>query len=253
MPTEAPAAAPVEGASATPWPEDGLPVYGYQVVHVYPHDRAAFTEGLLYLDGFLYESTGLLGQSSLRRVELATGEVVQKIELDPAYFGEGLAAFGERLIQLTWQSQTGFVYDRSTFALQRTFSYPTEGWGLTTDGRRLIMSNGTDTLYFLDPQTLERVGELRVSGPAGSLTQINELEYVRGEIYANIWKTERLARIDPGTGHVLGWVDLTGLLSQEDRQQQVDVLNGIAYDPAGDRLFVTGKWWPKLFEVKLIP
>ena len=229
------------------------PIYGYQIVGAFPHDIAAFTEGLLVDHGFLYESTGLEGRSSLRKVQLETGQVLQVHELPADVFGEGLAVFGDRLIQLTWKSQLGYVYDKATFRLLREFTYPTEGWGLAQDGKDLVMSDGTATLYFLNPETFEKVGQIEVYAEDGPVTQLNELEYVHGEIYANIWKTDRIARIDPATGRVLGWIDLTGLLSAQDRQTPVDVLNGIAYDAESDRLFVTGKLWPKLFEIKLIP
>ncbi len=229
-----------------------LPVYTYTVVHVYPHDPQAFTQGLVYHEGVLYEGTGLRGRSTLRRVELATGTVLQEHALDAQYFGEGITLFDDTLIQLTWQSNIGFVYDRETFAQLRDFTYPTEGWGLTHDGTRLIMSDGTATLFFLDPVTLEHVGQVDVVDANGAVTRLNELEYVNGEVFANIWQTDRVARIDPLTGRVVGWIDLSGLLSAADRQQSVDVLNGIAYDAATDRLFVTGKLWPKLFEIDLV-
>jgi glutamine cyclotransferase len=213
----------------------------------------AFTEGLIFANGFLYESTGLEGRSSLRKTQLETGQVIQLFEMPVDLFGEGLTVFGDRLIQLTWKSQLGYVYDKATFQLLREFNYPTEGWGLAQDGKNLIMSDGTSTLYFLDPQTFERVRQVEVDGADGPVTQLNELEYVRGEIYANIWTTDRIARIDPKTGRVLGWIDLTGLLNARPSDPPVDVLNGIAYDAVGDRLFVTGKLWPKLFEIALIP
>ena len=228
------------------------PVYRYRVVHTYPHDPAAFTQGLVFEDGLLYEGTGLYGQSSLRRVELETGKVLQRRELPAEYFGEGITVFGDRIIQLTWQSNLGFVYDKETFELLKEFSYPTEGWGITHDGTRLIMSDGTATLRFLDPETLQEIGRIDVSDDAGSVARLNELEYVQGEIYANVWQTDRIARISPQTGRVVGWIDLQGLLSAEDRARPVDVLNGIAYDAENDRLFVTGKWWPRLFEIDLV-
>lgn len=222
---------------------------GYRVVKVYPHDPTAFTQGLVYLDGFLYEGTGLAGQSTLRKVRLENGEVVQQHRLDAQYFGEGIAVWGNTIAQLTWQSEIGFLYDRATFKPLKTFSYRGEGWGLTHDGRRLIMSDGTDTLRFLDPGTLKETGRLPVRDGTRPVPDLNELEIVRGEIYANVWNSERIARISPRTGQVLGWIDLTGLLSPAERVG-VDVLNGIAYDAAGDRLFVTGKLWPKLFEIR---
>ncbi|MBI4771067.1 MAG: glutaminyl-peptide cyclotransferase, partial [Chloroflexi bacterium] len=228
-------------------------MYSFQIVHSYPHDPGAFTEGLVYADGALYEGTGLHGKSTLRRVALETGAVEQSVSLPEQYFGEGVTVLGQRIVQLTWQSGVGFVYDRRTFARLGQFSYPWEGWGLTYDGGRLVMSDGTETLHFLDPQGFAEVGRVRVTDRQRPVTRLNELEYVRGEIYANVWQTDRIARIDPSSGQVLGWIDLTGLLRAEDRAGRVDVLNGIAYDPAGDRLFVTGKWWPKLFEIRLLP
>ena len=228
------------------------PVYGYTVVRAYPHDREAFTQGLAFDDqGVLYESTGQRGRSSLRRVELSSGAVLQRHDLPATLFGEGIAVLGDRIIQLTWQAGSAFVYDKNSFSVLQEFTYRTEGWGLTHDGQRLIMSDGTATLYFLHPDTLAETARLTVRDHHGPVIRLNELEYVRGEILANIWQTDRIARIDPRTGHVIGWLDLTGLLQPSDRRQPVDVLNGIAYDPRTDRLFVTGKWWPKLFEITL--
>ena len=228
------------------------PAYGYTVVRAYPHDREAFTQGLAFDDeGALYESTGQRGESSLRRVELSSGAVLQRHDLPAALFGEGVAVFGGRIIQLTWQAGRAFVYDKDSFDLLREFTYRTEGWGLTHDGRRLILSDGTATLYFLHPDTFAETARLTVRDHRGPVIRLNELEYVRGEIFANVWQTDRIARIDPHTGHVTGWIDLTGLLPPGDRRRPVDVLNGIAYDPRTDRLFVTGKWWPKLFEISL--
>jgi glutamine cyclotransferase len=228
------------------------PVYSYRVIRSYPHDRQAFTQGLVYEAGELYEGTGLRGQSSLRRVDLATGLVSQQHALPKQYFGEGITIFGDRIIQLTWQSQVGFVYDRATFQLVQQFSYPTEGWGITHDGNRLIMSDGTANLYFLEPETFTRIDHIEVYDDQGPVVRLNELEYVRGDIYANVWQTDRIARIELLTGRVVAWIDLTGLLSAADRQSHVDVLNGIAYDAENDRLFVTGKWWPKLFEIQIV-
>ncbi len=230
-----------------------VPTYGYRVVHAYPHDPGAFTEGLFYLDGFLYESTGLEGRSSIRKEKLETGEVIQAKTVLPQYFGEGIVAWKDRLIELTWRSQVGFVYDLKTLAPFAQFRYPGEGWALTRDDRRLIMSDGTSELRFLDPDTLKELGRVRVTDEGRPVDQLNELEYVKGEVYANIWQTNRIARIDPATGKVLGWIDLTGLLGDADRgSAPVDVLNGIAYDAKADRLFVTGKLWPKLYEIKLV-
>ena len=231
---------------------DGIPVYSYNIVNTYPHDRDAFTEGLVFEDGFLFEGTGLLEQSTLRRVELETGAVLQIHELPDQFFGEGITIYGDKIIQLTWQSNVGFVYDKTSFELLQQFDYPTEGWGITHDEEHLIMSDGTSALHFLDLQTFEEIGQLAVFDDAGPVTRLNELEYIQGEIYANVWQTDRIARIAPGTGRVVGWVDLEGLLTAEDRSEPVDVLNGIAYDADTDRLFVTGKLWPKLFEIELI-
>ncbi len=229
------------------------PQYTCRVVNTYPHDRAAFTQGLVWEDGFLYEGTGLNGNSSLRMVELETGNVLKRRLLPGQYFGEGITIFQGRIMQLTWRSRTGFVYDKETFEPLQQFLYETEGWGLTHDGKRLIMSTGGANLYFLDPATFRRTGQLYVHDQSGPVGMLNELEYVRGEIYANVWKTDTIARIDPETGRVTGWIRLEGLLSAEDYAQPVDVLNGIAYDAENDRLFVTGKLWPKLFEITLVP
>lgn len=228
-----------------------VPVYTYEVVNVMPHDSAAFTQGLVYSDGSLFESTGLNGQSSLRQVDLKTGKVLKRVEVGSEYFGEGLAVLGDRLFQLTWQNQKGFIYDRATFRREGEFAYAGEGWGLTTDGQLLILSDGTDRLRFIDPVTFAVKRTLDVvlgDHPAGRL---NELEYVQGEIFANVWGENYVVRIDPATGRVAGIVDFAGLLPAEEQKPDTDVLNGIAYDAAGDRLFVTGKRWPKLYEVRL--
>jgi len=241
-------------ASRLPGTARAIPVYHYRIVRTYPHDRDAFTQGLVYDRGVLYESTGLVGRSSLRKVALETGEVLQSHALTGDYFGEGIALLGDRLVQLTWRSNTGFVYDRESFEVLRTFEYPTEGWGITYDGQRLIMSDGSATLHFWDPDSLAEIGQVQVSGEYGPVAHLNELEFVRGKIYANVWLTNLVAVVDPQSGRVTAWIDLTGLLSPEDYgEQHVDVLNGIAYDAEGDRLFVTGKLWPKLFEIKLVP
>lgn len=229
------------------------PVQGYEVIRAYPHARDAFTQGLIFLDGYLYESTGLQGASSLRKVELRTGRVLRRHDLDNRHFGEGLTDWGSELIQLTWRSGIGFVYDRETFELRRTFRYAGEGWGLTHDGRHLIKSDGSANLRFLDPATFAVVRVLPVHDGGEPVTQLNELEYVRGEIYANVWMTDRIVRISPDTGQVTGWIDLAGLLRDEDRGQRVGELNGIAYDAARDRLFVTGKRWPWLYEIRPLP
>ncbi len=229
-----------------------IPVYGVKVINTYPHDPAAFTEGLVISDGVMYESTGQKGKSSLRRVGLTTGEILQIRNLPDTLFGEGLTAVDDRLIQLTWLSHIGMVYERASFNLLKQFSYLTEGWGLTYDGTHVIMSDGTSTLQLLDPETLEYVGSIEVRANGGPAGRLNELEYVKGEILANLWPTSQIARIDARTGEVTGWIDGSGLLSNADYQRQVDVLNGIAYDAGTDKLYVTGKYWPKLFEIELV-
>jgi len=227
----------------------GVPVYGYRIVNAYPHDPGAFTQGLIYKDGYLYEGTGLHGASSLRKVELETGKVLKRHDLPEKYFGEGVAFCGKRLIQLTYQSHIGFIYDLNLRQVG-SFNYATEGWGLTCDGSRLILSDGTATLRWLDAKTFEVVKQIAVTDRGRPVSNLNELEFVKGEIFANVWKTDTIARISPDTGQVTGWIDLGGL-SQHARGEGGDVLNGIAYDKRADRLFVTGKFWPKLFEIKL--
>lgn len=233
-------------------PDQSPVFYTYEVVNVYPHDPEAFTQGLVFEGETLYEGTGLNGRSSLRRVDLTSGQVLQQVDLEPEYFGEGITLWEERIIQLTWQSRRGFVYDKTTFERLEAFDYPTEGWGITHDGRRLIMSDGSATLYFWDPNTFTPVDSVDVYDLSGPVARLNELEYINGEVWANIWQTDQIARIDPVSGQVLGWVDLAGLLTPEERAG-TDVLNGIAYMPESDRLFVTGKLWPKLFEIRAIP
>ena len=233
----------ITNSSAVPW-------YTYRVVHVYPHDPDAFTEGLAYENGFLYEGTGLNGHSSLRKVELATGKILQIHTLPDQYFGEGVTIYEDKVIQLTWQSHVGFVYDKDTFQLLREFNYTFEGWGITQDGKRLIASDGTSTLHFLDPKTFEEIGRISVFDNSGPVRNLNELEYIQGEVYANVWLTNWIVRINPQTGRVIGWINLEGLLGASNRP--VAELNGIAYDALNDRLFVTGKLWPSLFEIKLI-
>ena len=237
-----------------------IPTYSYRVIRTYPHDRRAFTQGLVFADGILYESTGgsrwspaLLGQSTLRKVELETGRILDMKLVPAQYFAEGIAVIEERVIQLTWQARLGFVYDKSSFGILNQFNTSSEGWGLTHDGKRLIMSDGTSVLRFLDPATYAEIGRLDVKDNGNPVTWLNELEYVSGEILANVWQSERIARINLETGAVTGWIDLSGILSVVERGPGVDVLNGIAYDAVGDRLFVTGKGWPKLFEIELIP
>ena len=260
--------APVPIASTTPTPHPALPTappieptetpgpvrhFSYRVVATLPHDRQAFTQGLIFEEGFFFEGTGLLGQSTLRRVDPGTGTVLQSRDLPPDLFGEGITSLNGKLYQLTWQSNIGFVYDRETFELLQTFQYPSEGWGLTNDGQQLIMSDGTATLRFLDPATLVETGQVEVMANGVPVTLLNELEYIDGWVYANVWQTDLIALIDPTSGRVGGWIDLTGLLGPEDRTAPVDVLNGIAYDTEGDRLFVTGKWWPRIFQIELVP
>jgi len=227
--------------------------YTYRIINSYPHDRQAFTQGLVYKDGVLYEGTGRNGYSELRKVELQTGNVLQTYELSEEFFGEGITVYGDKIIQLTYLSNVGFVYKKETFELLREFSYPKAGWGITNDGKHLIMSDGTQKLYFLDTETFQQLRHIEVYDRGVSVWGLNELEYIEGQIYANVWPTERIARISPKTGQVLGWIDLRGLLTEQDYVMQVDVLNGIAYDNEKGRLFVTGKLWPKLFEIKLIP
>ena len=229
-----------------------IPIYDFEIVHTYPHDTSAFTEGLFYLNGFLYESTGLEQHSSIRKVRIETGEVLQKIDIPAQFFGEGIVDWHGRLISLTWKSHVGFVFDLRTFKLQRQFEYPGEGWALSRNDRHIIMSDGTPELRFLDPNTLAETGRIQVTLEGNPVTNVNELEWVKGEIYANKWQTHWILRIDPNNGHVVGLINLTGLLSPSDIVPgQTDVLNGIAYDAQHDRLFVTGKNWPKLFEIRL--
>ncbi len=233
--------------------EHPVATYGYRIVNVYPHDPLAYTQGLIYRDGFLFESTGIHGHSSLRKVRLETGEVVQQRSIDYRYFAEGLTEWRGRLVQLTWQSNVGFLYDLKSFNLEGTFRYAGEGWGLTNDGKRLVMSDGTEFLRFLNPETLEESGHVSVRDGPKAVDNLNELEFVKGEIFANIWHSDRIARISPQSGVVLGWIDLKGMLPRVYQLDPEAVLNGIAYDSAGDRLFVTGKLWPKLFEIKIVP
>lgn len=240
-------------AAASADAASGFAADSYRIVRTYPHDRQAYTQGLLYQDGHLYESTGRNGRSSLRMVDLETGQVLQRAVVPKQYFAEGLASWGSTLIQLTWLSHTAFVYDRFSFRLLRTFHYDGEGWGLTQDGRNLILSDGSSTLRFFDPVNFHEVRHIVVRDGGSQVTELNELEYVHGEIYANVWHTDRIARISPATGQVLGWIDLAGLLAPGRVSDPEAVLNGIAYDAAHDRLFVTGKLWPSLFEIKVNP
>lgn len=238
--------------ASAPAAQISAPKDTYQVVHIYPHDPKAFTQGLIFVDGHLYESTGLNGRSSLRMVDLYTGNVLQKHDLPSDVFGEGLTEWGSTLIQLTWTSHKAFVYDRFSFSLLKTLPYDGEGWGLTHDGTLLILSDGSPTLRFLDPKSLRVTRRLRVADQSGhAVENLNELEYVRGEIYANVWQTDEIIRISPGTGKVLGRINLTGIIDTRELQGEGAVLNGIAYDEKADRLFITGKRWPKLFEIKV--
>lgn len=228
-----------------------VPVYGYRVVNSFPHDRGAFTQGLQFAGGFLYESTGLRGRSSLRQVDLESGVVLRQVDIPHPYFGEGIAIVDDRIYMLTWQERTGFIFDLSTFDLLDTFSYEGEGWGLAFDGNHLVMSDGTERLRFLDPGDLSPVRVLVVRCGGRPLRGINELAWIDNQIWANIFPTDKIARIDPRTGRVTAWIDLAGLLSPAE-EKQVDVLNGIAHDPATGRLFITGKLWPRLFEIELV-
>jgi glutaminyl-peptide cyclotransferase len=227
------------------------PEYTFTVVRIFPHDTSAYTQGLAYRDGFLYEGTGRNGHSSLRKVRLETGEVLQHVDLGPEYFGEGITILQNKVFQLTWTSATGFVYDVNDFHLLRKFSYSGEGWGLATDGRELFLSDGTAQIRVLDPETFREKRRLKVHDRSRPIDQLNELEFVDGQIFANVWHTNRIARISPQTGDVVGWIDLTGLLSSVYRLEPEAVLNGIAYDSTRKRLFVTGKLWPSVFEISL--
>ena len=229
-----------------------VPEYGFKIVHVYPHDPTSFTEGLEYHDGYLYESTGLEGHSVLRKNDLQTGKAVQQINLEDKYFGEGFTVFNGRLIQLTYKTQIGFVYDQAGLRQMRTFSYAGEGWSLTNDGKRIYMDDGTAQIRIWDPNSLDETSRITIHDEDGSpIEHVNELEWVKGEIYANVWMTDEVLRISPKDGRVLGRINLYGLLTSAERAQ-ADVLNGIAYDAGGNRLFVTGKLWPKLFEIELV-
>ena len=225
----------------------------YRIVHAYPHDQQAFTQGLVYVDGHLYESTGMNGQSSLREDDLESGRIQRMQLVADQYFAEGLTDWKNTLIQLTWQNHVAFVYDRATFRLLRTFHYDGEGWGLTHDAKSLILSDGTSTLRFYNPDTFKELRRITVTDRGKPVTNLNELEFIHGEIYANVWHTDRIARISPATGRVVGWIDLKGLMPRSRLSNDEAVLNGIAYDAAHNRLFVTGKLWPNIFEVTLIP
>jgi glutaminyl-peptide cyclotransferase len=245
-------------APTAPAPAAAVPEYSVEVVHEFPHDANAFTEGLLIHNGALYESTGLEGMSNIRKLKLETGQELQRTDLPPTYFGEGIVIWpgkdgkSAKLIQLTYKTRVGFVYDLAKMTMERRFEYPGEGWAMTHDGKRIIMSDGTPQLRFWDPETLAEQGRVTVTDNGKPLADVNELEYVKGEIYANVWQTDRIARIDPKTGRVVGWIDAGSILQPEDRNGNEDVLNGIAYDAATDRLFVTGKRWSKIYEIKLV-
>jgi glutamine cyclotransferase len=226
--------------------------YSVRIVHSFPHDRSSFTQGLEYHDGLLYEGTGLKGQSRLRVERLETGGIIRQVDVPEEYFGEGITVFGNRIFQLTWQAHIGFVYGRSTFRPLGRFRYSGEGWGLTNDGKQIYMSDGSAQIRCLDPASLHELRRITVHDGAREIPMLNELECVDGEIYANIWQTDRIVRFRPSNGAVTGWIDASGLLTADDQREPVDVLNGIAYDTAGKRLFVTGKLWPKLFEIQLV-
>jgi len=245
---------------ATDYPEPGdsttssnIPLYTYKVINIYPHDPNASTQGLVFENGYLYEGTGIAGQSTLRKVELETGNILQICQTPHQLFGEGITIYEDKIIQLTWQAKIGFVYDKHSFDLLQQFRYSTEGWGITYDKKQLIMSDGTSILHCLDPERFNEIGQIKVIDGNTPVYGSNELEYVQGEIYANAWQTDFIARISPDTGRITGWIDLEGLLSLEDRNEKVGILNGIAYDEKYNRLFVTGKFWPKVFEIEIIP
>jgi glutaminyl-peptide cyclotransferase len=227
--------------------------YGYKVVKTFLHDVMAYTQGLIYDNGTLLEATGLVGQSSLRKVKLETGEVLQSFSVPDNMFGEGITIYKDKIIQLTWQNQTGLVYDKQSFKLLQRFSYPTEGWGITTVEDKLAMSDGTNNIYFLNPESYGEVSRIEVFDNNGPVDNLNELEFIEGEIYANIYQSDKIARIDPATGKVLAYINLKGILKNEDRKKDTDVLNGICWNPAKKELYVTGKKWPKLFQIELIP
>ncbi len=227
-------------------------VYGFHVIQTFPHDPEAFTQGLIFHEGYLYESTGLHGKSSVRKIHLETGQIIKNIRLPERYFGEGLTRWKDTLVQLTWQSRVGFVYDLFTLGLTKKLPYPFEGWGLTEDGRSLIASDGSSQLYFLDPDLLQERRRIVVRDQGMPVARLNELEFINGEIFANVFLTDRIARIAPDTGDVTGWIDLTGLLPSSDRRSNTDVLNGIAYDRQRNRILVTGKNWPKVFHIRLV-
>jgi len=227
--------------------------YSYKIINTFIHDPGAFTQGLVWDEGVLYEGTGLHGKSSLRKTKLESGEVLKKVKLPDQFFGEGVTIFHNRIIQLSWRSNIGFVYDKNTLNVIRTFRYDNEGWGITHDGNKLIMSDGSANLYFLDPVTFKEIGKIEVRDEMGPVTKLNELEYINGQIFANVWKTDRIAIIDPLNGQVKGWIELQGLTDLAGGDRSKKTLNGIAYDKERDRLFVTGKLWPKIYEIVTVP
>jgi glutamine cyclotransferase len=224
----------------------------YKIINVYPHNTDAFTQGLFYSNGLLYEGTGQEAGSSLREVEPETGKVLRQHNLESSLFGEGITLVNDQIFQVTWEDKVGFVYERSTFKVLRKIYYPTQGWGLTTVGDKIVMSDGSNILYFNEPEMFTTVSRLEVYDDKGKVESLNELEFIEGEIWANIWMKDLIARIDPASGKVLGYIDLKGLLPETDRSPGTDVLNGIAYDSGGKRIFVTGKKWPKLFEIRIV-
>jgi len=251
--------------------KNNIPVYGYEVVRSYPHDPTAFTEGLSYWNGIMIEGTGLHGLSDLRKFELETGEIIQKLKLDDKYFCEGLTLFKNKIYQITEVENIGFIHNLDSLKEIGTYTYNTDGWGVTTDGKQLIMSDGSATIYFIDPDTFKLTRKIKVHANGDSVKNINEMEYIEGEIWANIWPIDTIVRISPQTGDVIGWINMKGLLSEEDKKnigysaiesqkstftipyKEEACLNGIAYDSRGKRIFVTGKLWPKLFEIKIVP
>ncbi|MFN8210190.1 MAG: glutaminyl-peptide cyclotransferase [Bacteroidales bacterium] len=224
---------------------------GFRVIKQYPHDKEAFTQGLVYENGVLYEGTGQEARSSLRKVQLENGQVLNILELGSQFFGEGITIYGDRIYQLTWQSRVGFVYEKSSFRQINKVYYQTEGWGITTIGDKLVMSDGTNMLYFMDPETFTVTSTIEVYDNKNKVMKLNELEYINGEIWANIWMTDLIARIDPSSGKVIAYIDLKGILKDPGTDTTVDVLNGIAWDKAGNRIFVTGKNWPALFQITI--
>lgn len=230
---------------------NNIPIYSYDIINIYPHDLSAFTEGLVYESGYLYESTGKYNESTLRKVDLKTGEILKLHKLNENYFGEGITLYHNKIFQLTWKSKVGFIYDKDSFNLINKFYYNTEGWGITHDDEHLIMSDGTDEIFFLNPQNFKKVYSIRVHDEFKPVTRLNELEFIKGEIYANVWKSDKIARICPHSGKITGWIELKGLLSPKE-YKNAGTLNGITYDSENNRFFVTGKMWPKVFEIKLI-